>query len=78
MMSGWCQLITVRHTKYLNNIIEQDYRFIKKLTRLMQTFKSLRSAAATLAGIEVAHMIRKGQFGQTEESSFAQFAALAG
>ena len=73
-----CWLITVRRTKYLNNIIEQDHRFIKKLTRPMQTFKSLNSASATLAGIEVPHMIRKGQFDQPEQSGFAQFAALAG
>jgi len=68
----------LRQTKYLNNIIEQDHRCIKKLTRPMQTFKSLKSASATLAGIEVAHMIRKGQFDQSEQSGFAQFAALAG
>jgi len=60
------------------NIIEQDHRFIKKLTRPMQTFTSLNSASATLAGIEVAHMIRKGQFDHSEQSGFAQFAALAG
>jgi putative transposase len=78
VLCGWCWLITLRRTKYLNNIIEQDHRFIKKLTRPMQTFKSLKSASATLAGIEVAHMIRKGQFDQSEQSGFAQFAALAG
>ena len=78
VMCGWCWLITVRRTKYLNNIIEQDHRFIKKLTRPMQPFKSLKSASATLAGIEVAHMIRNGQFDQSEQSGFAQFAALAG
>ncbi len=76
VMCGW--LITARRTKYLNNIIEQDHRFIKKLTRPMQTFKSLSSASATLAGIEVAHMIRKGQFAQSEQSGFAQFAVLTG
>ena len=65
-MYGWRWLITVRRAKYLNNIIEQDHRFIKKLTRPIQTFKSLNSASATLAGIEVAHMIRKGQFDQPE------------
>jgi putative transposase len=78
VMFGWCWLITVRRTKYLNNIIEQDHRSIKKLTRPMQTFKSLRSASATLAGIEVAHMVQKGQFDLPEKSGFAQFAALAG
>lgn len=77
VMCGWCWLITVRRTKYLNNIIEQGHRFIKKLTRPMQTFKSFKSAAATLAGIEVAHMIRKGQFEMSDQSGFAQFAALA-
>jgi putative transposase len=50
---------TVR-SKYLNNIIEQDLRFIKRLTRPMLGFKSFASAAATLAGIEAANMIRKG------------------
>ncbi len=48
--------------KYLNNIVEQDHRFIKRRTRPMLGFKSFPSAAATLAGIEVSHMIRKGQF----------------
>jgi putative transposase len=40
-------------------------------------FKAFHSAAATLAGIETAHMIRKGQLGQTGASPFKQFAALA-
>ena len=53
---------TVR-SKYLNNMIEQDHRFIKRVTRPMLGFKSFASAAATLAGIEVAHMIRKCQLG---------------
>jgi len=43
----------------------------------MLDFKELRSAAATLAGIETAHMIRKDQLGQTGTSPFKQFAALA-
>nr|WP_254774036.1 transposase [Sedimentitalea nanhaiensis] len=57
------------------NIVERDRRFIEKLTGPIQTFKSLNSASATLAGIEVAHMIRKGQF---DQSGFAPFAALDG
>ncbi|MDO6732206.1 DDE-type integrase/transposase/recombinase, partial [Marinovum sp. 2_MG-2023] len=52
-------------TKYLNNFIEQDLRFIKKIFRPMQTVKSLNSAAATLAGVEVAQLIRKCQFDQS-------------
>jgi putative transposase len=47
--------------KYLNNIIEQDHRTIKKRIQPMLGFKSFVSASATLEGIEVANMIRKGQ-----------------
>ena len=51
--------IDILRVKYLNNIVEQDHRFIKKITRPMLGFKAFYSAAATLAGIEAAHMIRK-------------------
>ncbi len=70
------KISTVR-SKYLNNIIEQDHRFIKRRTRPMLGFKSLQSAASTLDGIEVAQMIRKKQL-RCQGSGFAQFAALAG
>ena len=70
---GW--IIGIVQSKYLNNIIEQDYRFIKKLARQMKGFKS---ASAKLEGIEVAHMIRKQQFETSGQSAFKQFAALAG
>ena len=60
----------------LNNIVEQDHRFIKRLTRPMLGFKSFASASATLEGIEVAHMIRKGQF-TPGLCPFHQFAELA-
>lgn len=72
------QLIKIMQVKYLNNIVEQDHRFIKKLTRPIMGFKSFRSASATLEGIEIAHMIRKHQFGITNRSAFQQFAVLAG
>lgn len=78
VMYDWYWSIDVLQVKYLNNIIEQGHRFIKKITRPMQTFKSFKSAAATLAGIEVAHMIRKGQFNRSGLSGFEQFAELAG
>jgi putative transposase len=74
-------LILVRQVKYLNNIVEQDHRAIKRMTRPMLNFKSFRSAGAVLAGIELIHMIRKGQFAidGAEGASFAnQFSALAG
>jgi len=50
-----------RQIKYLNNIIEQDHRFIKKLIRHGLGFKSFKTARWTLKGIEAFHMIRKGQ-----------------
>ena len=53
--------IELRQVKYLNNIVEQDHRAIKRMTRPMLGFKSFWSAAITLAGIEIMHMIRKGQ-----------------
>ncbi len=63
--------------KYLNNIIEQDHRFIKRRIRPMLGFKSFTAAASALAGIELVNMIRKGQF-TLGLSSFQQFAQLAG
>jgi putative transposase len=53
--------IEIRQVKYLNNIVEQDHRAVKRLARPMLGFKSFRSAQVTLAGIELMHMIRKGQ-----------------
>jgi len=74
---GFWQLIDILQVKYLNNIVEQDHRFTKKIMRQMKGLKAFNSASATLQGIEVAHMIRKNQFGQTEWSPFQQFASLA-
>ena len=54
--------ILVRQVKYLTNIVEQNHRAIKRVTRPMLNFKSFRSASSVLAGIELMHMIRKGQF----------------
>jgi putative transposase len=73
--------ILVRQVKYLNNVIEQDHRAIKRVTRPMLNFKSFRAAGSVLAGIELVHMIRKGQFAidGTDAMSFAdQFSTLAG
>jgi transposase-like protein len=53
----------IRSSKYLNNLIEQDHRNVKSRTNAMLGFKRFRSAAITLAGIELMHRIRKGQFG---------------
>ena len=72
--------IAIRQVKYINNIVEQDHRTIKRITRPMLGFKSFQAARAILAGIELMHMIRKGQFMLKREGmSFAdQFYALAG
>lgn len=72
--------IVIRQVKYLNNIVEQDHRAIKRVTRPMLNFKSFRSARNALAGIELMHMIRKGQMIVAEENSMSfaeQFYALA-
>jgi transposase, IS6 family len=53
--------VTHRMVKYLNNIIEQDHRFIKRKVRPMLGFGSFESAEKTIAGIEIMHIIRKGQ-----------------
>ena len=78
VLAGWYWLIEVLQVKYLNNIIEQDHRFIKKITRPMMGFKSFEAAQVTLAGIEIAHMIRKGQLGHVARNPFQTFAQLAG
>ncbi|SDH82192.1 putative transposase [Nitrosomonas sp. Nm132] len=64
--------------KYLNNLVEQDHRFIKKITRPMVGFKAFRSAKATLDGIEATHMTRKGQLSEENIPSYKQFMTLAG
>ena len=53
--------IIIQQVKYLNNLVEQDHRAIKRITKPMLGFKSFICAAATLAGIELYHMIKKGQ-----------------
>ena len=72
--------IEVRQIKYLNNIVEQDHRAVKRVTKPMLGFKSFRAARNVIAGVELMHMIRKGQMIGTEGEnvSFAdQFYALA-
>ncbi len=70
--------IQIRQIKYLNNIIEQDHRGIKRTTNPMMGFKAFHSSEATLAGIELCRMIKKGQHIEAKNSSiFEQFYALA-
>jgi len=51
----------LRQSKYLNHIVEQDHRNIKRIVKPMMGLKSFNSASRTLRGIEAMHMIRKGQ-----------------
>ena len=72
--------ILIRQAKYLNNIVEQDHRAIKRIVRPMLGFKAFQSAKSIIAGIELMHMIRKAQMiaNSSTSMSFAeQFYALA-
>jgi transposase-like protein len=74
------EIITIRQNKYLNNLIEQDHRNIKRRIRLMLGFKSFRRAQTLLAGIELLHMIRKGQYQHPQSDGLSpagQFYLLA-
>jgi transposase-like protein len=72
------QKIEIRQNKYLNNLIEQDHRFIKKRTKPMLGFKSFRSAKITITGIENIRIIQKGQIiGSNDKvSTFENFKML--
>ena len=72
--------IEMRQSKYLNNIVEQDHRAVKRITRPMLGFKTFSCARILIAGIEVMHMIRKGQlsgFKDSVSSAANQFYSLA-
>jgi transposase-like protein len=61
--------IQIRQVKYLNNIVEQDHRFIKKRVRAMLGLKSFRTAKNILSGIEAMPMIKKKQVHQGMKSA---------
>src|SRR5258708_32206228 len=70
-----CEL---RQSKYLNNLIEQDHRFIKRLVKLGMGFFSFETAWRTLQGYEAMNMLRKGQIHGVEKgNSRKQVAFLA-
>lgn len=72
--------IKIRQVKYLNNVVEQDHRAIKRRTRPMLGFKDFRCARILLSGIELMHMIAKGQMedaGKLKPSAAQQFYSLA-
>ena len=73
--------IEIRQVKYLNNIVEQDHRAVKRVTRPMLGFKSFAAAYDTLGGIELLHMIKKRQWvveeGDEGLTAAEQFYAMA-
>ena len=74
-------VIAIRKIKYLNNIVEQDHRGVKRVTRPILGFKSFDAAQGTLVGIELMHMIKKKQLmveaGDEGRTAAEQFYALA-
>ena len=70
-----CEL---RQSKYLNNLVEQDHRFIKRLVKLGMGFFSSETAWRTLQGYETMNMLRKGQIrGVDKRESMKQMAFIA-
>ena len=69
-----------RQSKYLNNIVEQDHRAIKRIVRPMLGFKSFRCASILIAGIEAMHIIKNGQLDRPKpqpSTAASQFYSLA-
>jgi transposase-like protein len=58
----------LRQPKYLNNIVEQDHRFIKKHIRSMLGLKYFGTATSILSGVEAMHMIKKEQINLRDQS----------
>jgi putative transposase len=72
--------IAIRQVRYLNNLVEHDHRAVKRIARPMLGFKSFEAAQYTLVGIELMHMLRKGQLKdgiEQGQTSAEQFYALA-
>ena len=69
--------IECRNSKYLNNIVEQDHRFIKRRIRPMLGFKSFESAKFNIAGIELVRMIKKDQMEDPKQTAYESILSLA-
>lgn len=70
--------IKIRKVKYLNNIVEQDHRHVKRRIMITTGFKEFESAKKTLAGIEVINIIKKNQVQDSKATWFATFKSLVG
>ncbi|HZL09136.1 MAG TPA: IS6 family transposase [Prolixibacteraceae bacterium] len=66
-----------RQCKYLNNIVEQDHRNVKRRIAINTGFKDFESAQRTLAGIEIVNIIRKNQIKDSKSTTFKTFSSLA-
>jgi putative transposase len=73
----WKKNVKIRQCKYLNNIVEQDHRAIKRRIYITTGFKEFKSAHRTLAGIEIINIIRKDQIDQPLLSYFKNFKSIA-
>jgi len=73
----WKKNVKIRQCKYLNNVVEQDHRTIKRRIYITTGFKEFESAQRTLAGIEIINIIRKDQIDQPLLSYFKTFKSLA-
>ena len=74
----WPPKLELRENKYLNNIVEQDHRFIKKRMKASLGFRSFEGAEATIAGVELHRMLKKNQaIIHNEKPVYEQFYLLA-
>ena len=78
ILAGFATMIDICQVKYLNNIIRTGPSIYQEVTKPMMGFKAFHSAQATIAGIETAPMIRKGQLSEENMPTYKQFMALAG
>ena len=73
----WKKNVKIWLCKYLNNIIEQDHRTMKRRINIITGFKEFESAQRTLSGMEVVSCIRKNQITDSRKSNFKTFMSLA-
>lgn len=64
--------VELRQNKYLNNMVEQDHRFIKRLVKPGIRFGSSNTARRTIRGYEIMNMLRKGQVEKVEKGAVVE------
>ncbi|OAJ33377.1 hypothetical protein A0O36_02431 [Piscirickettsiaceae bacterium NZ-RLO1] len=74
----WFLMIEIIQIKYLNNMIEQDHRPVKKKMKATLGFKSVQGAKAAISGIELHRMLKKKQMNDHQDKpAYEQFYLLA-